>query len=591
MTDGGGIQHSDPAGYEFGSFRLDVRNRRLYKNGKPIALTPKALDTLLVLVTNGGRLIAKDDLLQAVWPNALVQESSLARNISVLRKALQDTSSKPRFIETIPKRGYRFLSTINALRDSSTTSHPEDALVVAVLPFTPVAPERGESFLGIALADSIVTRLSRLKRLVVRPTNAVRKYAGKHDCVSAGRTLGVNWVVDGCTQVRGDRLRVTVQVINVAARATTWADKIEGKLEDIFRIEDEIANRVAAVLDEHLSAADRLRLSKRYTNNPEAHRLYLLGRYYWNKRTEESLQRAIDHFTRAAAADPGYALAYAGMADAYTLLGSYAYGTIHPRDVIPLARAAAARALDIDDELAEPTASLAFIKFRWDWDWTEADRLFQRATTLDPHYPTARQWYAFFLAIQDRHADAQQQIRRAQELDPVSLPIATGVGRLSYFAGRYADALDACRHAITLDPTFAGAHFDLGMVYEQVTNYDAAIDEFQQALRLSGGSPVVLVQLGHAYGLSGRIVDARRVLNQLIELSSRMYVAPFDWAIIHLGLGEIDRALDRLEEACHERSSSVVFLKVEHSFAPLYGNSRFRALVERIGLPQTPAVG
>jgi len=570
---------------EFGPFRLDVRERRLLKNGKRLALTPKAFQTLLVLVSHRGHLVSKDDLLKAIWPDGYVEESSLARNISVLRKVLQDTSRKPRFIETVPKRGYRFVGALSESVERHGATRPRVPPTVAVLPFSPVAPEQGEPFLGLGLADSLITRLSRLQRLIIRPTSAVRRYAVRHDCLSAGRALRVEWVVDGCTRVSGDRLRVTVQLVNVNNGATAWAEKFDGTLDDVFGVEDAIAERVASALADRLSADDRARLSKRHTDSPEAHRWYLMGRYHWNRRTEQSLRQAIDCFTRALTADPEYALAYAGMADAYTLLGSYAYGTTHPRDVTPLARAAAARALEIDEELAEPTTSLAFIKFRYDWDWPEAERLFRRAMELNPHYATARQWHAFLLAIQERHDDALLEISRAQELDPLSLPIATGVGRLMYFAGRYPEAIEECRRAIALDPAFAGAHLDLGIVYEQVKQYDAAIAEFHEAYRLSACSPVVLTQLGHAYGMSGNTAAARSVLNQLVDLSTRMYVAPFDWAIVHVGLGEIDKALERLTEAWHERSSSLVFLKADRSFAPLYDDPRFKALLRQIGLP------
>jgi DNA-binding winged helix-turn-helix (wHTH) protein/tetratricopeptide (TPR) repeat protein len=580
-------QRRADASCQFGPFRLDARERRLLKNGKRLALTPKAFQTLVVLVSHRGHLVSKDDLLKAIWPDRYVEESSLARNISVLRKVLQDTSRKPRFIETVAKHGYRFVGALSEPVELHGATKPGLAPTVAVLPFTPVAPEQGEPFLGLGLADSLITRLSRLQRLIIRPTSAVRKYAVRHNCLSAGRALRVEWVVDGCTRVSGDRLRVTVQLVNVDNGATAWAEKFDGTLDDVFGVEDAIAERVASALADRLSAADRSRLSKRHTGSPEAHRWYLMGRYYWNRRTEESLRQAIDCFTRALASDPGYALAYAGLADAYTLLGSYSYGAVHPRDVTPLARAAAARALEIDEELAEPTTSLAFIKFRYDWNWPEADRLLRRAIELNPHYATARQWYAFLLAIQGRHDDALLEIQRAQELDPLSLPIATGVGRLLYFAGRYPEAIEECRRAIALDPAFAGAHLDLGIVYEQVNQYDAAIAEFREAFRLSAGSPVVLTQLGHAYGRSGNTSAARSVVNQLVDLSTRLYVAPFDWAIVHAGLGEIDKALERLSEAWHERSSSLVFLKADRSFAPLYNDARFQALLRQMGLPAT----
>ena len=571
--------------YQFGSYRLDTRERRLLKNGKPVALTPKAFDTLLTLVSHRGRLLGKDDLLKTVWPNAFVEESSLARNISVLRKVLHDEARQPRFIETVSGRGYRFVGDVSESTEPSVAVRAGTIPAVAVLPFTPAGHGQGESFLGLGLAESLITRLARLKRFVVRSTSAVGRYEDCHDCVSAGRTLHVDWVVRGFTRVAGDRLRVTVQLVHVEDGAIAWAEKFDGRADDTFAIEDAIAERVADALTDTLTVADRSRLSRHHTDSPEAHRLYLMGRHYWNKRTEESLRQAIDCFNKALAADPGYALAYAGMADAYTLLGSYSYGHVYPRDVMPLARAAAARALEIDDELAEPTTSLAFIKFRYEWDWAEAERLFRRALELDPHYATARQWLAFFLATQERFDEALAEIRRARELDPVSLPIATGAGRLLYFAERYDEAVEACRLAIALDSTFAGAHLDLGIVYEQLGQYDAAIAEFHEALDVSGGSPVVLAQLGHAYGMSRRIAEARRVLQQLVEISTRLYVAPFDWAILHIALGEMEAALGRLNEAWNERSSSLVFLKVERSFAPLYNEPRFQALLRRIGLP------
>jgi DNA-binding winged helix-turn-helix (wHTH) protein/tetratricopeptide (TPR) repeat protein len=572
--------------YEFGPYRLDPRERRLLKSGRPVRLTPKAFATLLVLVRNHGRLVDKGELIRAVWPDTFVEEIGLVRNISVLRKTLHHRSQAKRLIETVPRRGYRFVGDVRTILEPA---RPDPATTsIAVLPLKALEPQAHENYLGVGIADALITRLSTLRPLVVRPTNAVRAYCG-HDPIASGRALAVEWVLDGCTQYDGDRLRVTAQLIRVRDGATVWAQTFDEALSDIFAVEDSISERVALAVMERLTETQRTHLAGRGTDNVEAHRFYLEGRYHWNKRTEDGFRKAIVCFNQALAADPNYAQAYAGVADAYTLLGSFSYGAFHPREVAQRARAAAKRALELDDRLAEPLTSLAFIAFRYDWDWAGAERNFKRAIALNPHYPTAHQWYAYCLSTMGRHDDALREILRAQELDPLSLPIATGIGRFLYFAGRYREALLACRKAVEMDAAFAGAHLDLGMIYEQLRRFDEAVSEFTQALELSGGSQLALVHLGHAYAVSGRLAEAERVLAELRELSNSSYVAPFDWAVLYAGFGDRARALACLEAAYAERSSSLVLLKVEPLLAVLKDEREFQDLLRRVGLSSPPA--
>jgi TolB-like protein/Flp pilus assembly protein TadD len=574
--------------YEFGPFRLESDPRQLLRDGRPIPLTPKALETLVVLVRNHGRLVPKRELIEAVWPGVHVEEVGLARNISALRKTLGDAERDARFIETVPRQGYRFVAGVTAAMPAITGDALETPSI-AVLPLKRIGVEDREDYLGVGIADALIARLSRLRQLVVRPTNAVRLYGSpRQDPIAAGRALKVDWVLDGCMQASDDRLRVTVQLVRIDDGATLWAEKYDERFSDVFTLEDSISERVAEVLARRLTADDRLQLAKRHTGSVDAHHSYLKGRYHWNRRTEEGLRRAIECFNEAVAADPNHALAYVGLADSYTLLGTVTYGAFHRRDVWPRARAAAAKALELDEQLAGAHTSLAFIKFRYDWDWDSAERGFARAIELDPHYATARQWYAYLLSTRGRHDEALREIRCAQQLDPLSLPIATGVGRFLYLAGRHDEAVVECGKAIDMDQTFAGAHVDLGLIYIQLGRFDEAIRELQRAVDLSGGNHIPLAHLGHAYGVSGRHDRARGVLNEVRRLSARIDVAPSDWALVHLGLGENVEAMAWLERAYEERDGFMVLLNVEPMLSPLHYEPAFQDLLRRLDHAPSP---
>lgn len=555
---------------------------RLLRDGVTLAVTPKALATLVVLVRHQGRLVLKRELMDAVWPGVHVEEIGLARNISALRKVLGQGRGDT-FIETWPRQGYMFVAAVTTLAAAGESATAAAVpLAIAVLPLKHFGTESEWDYLGLGIADAVIGKLSAFQDVIVRPTNAIRQYGGpQQDPVAAGRTLKVDCVLDGCIQVAENRLRVTVQLVRVDNGATLWAEKYDEGLSNVFTIEDSIAERLAGVFATRLTDRERARLAKRGTGDVRAHQLYLRGRYFWNRRTDEGLRQAIECFNTAIAADPDYGLAYAGLADTHILLAAFAYGAFRPHDEWPRARAAAERALELDEQLAEAHTSLAFIRFRYDWDWSGAEQEFERAIELNPHYATARHWYAYFLSTRGRHEKALSEIRRAQEIDPLSPAIATGIGRFLYFAGRYDEAVSECRKALEIDTTFAGAHLDLGLIYEQLGRYDEALPELLQAVDLTGGSPVSLVHLGHLFGVSGRNDKALEVEIQLRRLSIQSYVAPSDWAVFYLGIGDRATALTLLEQAYEVRTSFMILLNVDPLLRPLRAEPRFQALLAR----------
>jgi len=464
--------------YEFGPFRLEVAERLLLRDGKPLPLTPKAFDTLLVLVENSGHLVDKDELIKQVWPDTFVEEGSLARNISVLRKLLGGNSTDTQYIETMPKRGYRFTPGVKQFEgeevlvrrrarvrivteeeiDELTPSDERLSLLtavisLAVLPFKILGVEAAEEYLGMGLADALITKLSNIRRIIVRPTSAVLSYSGfDQDAIVAGRELRVGLVLDGTIQRLSDRIRVTVQLVSVEEGAALWAEKFDEKLTDIFEIEDRVSEHLLAALTLKLSSAESRILSKQYTRDSEAYQSYLKGRYFWNKRSPEALAKAVECFNQSIARDPNYALAYAGLADCYNISGFWIY--LPPTEAFPKAAAAAAKALEVDDVLAEAHASLAWATLHYDWDRAAAEREYRRAVELNPGYATAHQWFALFLMQEARFDEASQEIRRAQEIDPLSIVVSFNSALLPFLSGHYDEAIAQLRRTIELAKLF-----------------------------------------------------------------------------------------------------------------------------------------
>lgn len=594
--------------YEFGPFRLDPSERLLLRDGNPLPLTPKAFDTLLVLVENSGHLVDKDELIGRVWPDTFVEDGSLTRNISVLRKLLGEDSTDDQYIETLPKRGYRFVMSIRQFEGEElvvrrarvriiTEEEEEDgadglattrerlnlseaARSLAVLPFKLLGTDTTEEYLGMGLADVLITKLSNIRRIIVRPTSAVFQYAGwSRDATQIGRELRVELVLEGTIQKLNDRLRVTVQLVSINEAAPIWADQFDEKLADIFEIEDRISEQLAAALTLKLSTAESGTLRKRYTEDSAAYQSYLKGRYFWNQRSPDGVNKAIECFEKAINRDPGYALAYAGLADCYNIAGFWVY--LSPEDAFPKAAAAASEALKLDDTLAEAHASLAWATLHYDRDRLTAEMEYRRAIELNPGYVTAHQWYALLLMQEARFGEASSELRRAQEIDPLSLAVNFNIGLLLIFTKRYDEAIAELRRTLELEPNYFIARSFLALSYWFKAMPEECLAEYQRSVDLSSAN---LAALGFGYAITGNSAEARAVLHELEDGVSYAYVSPVSLAQIYLHLGETDRAIEYLERGYRERDPWLLWNKVNPVFDSLHSDPRFQDLLARIGL-------
>jgi TolB-like protein/Tfp pilus assembly protein PilF len=472
---------------------------------------------------------------------------------------------------------FRILIKPEQIADSNVKS-------IAVLPFNSLGGDSGDEYLGIGIAETLTTRLSSLKLLTVRPTSTVLKYAStEKETVVAGRELKVDTVLEGSIRRLGERIRVTARLVSVPDGSVLWADKFDESFTDIFKVEDSISGKVAEALALRLSGDEQKRLTMRYTDNAEAYQLYLKGRYFWNKRTEDGFNRGIAQFKQAVEKDSNYALAYTGLADSY--IGMTFYGFAAPNETMPKAKEAAMNALAIDNTLAEAHASLAHVLLNYDWNWLEAEKEFKLSIQLNPDYGTAHQWYGVhYFTATGRPEEALREMKRALELEPTSLVMNTFMGATLYFAGRYDEAIEQCRRTIEMDPNFAVAHWHLGLAYEQKGMFDDAIAEFQKATTLSGGSPLMKASLGHAYAETNRKAEATLILNELKELSKVRYVSSYEVAAIYVALGDNEQAFQLLERAYKEHCFHLVYLKVWPQFSIVRADPRFQSLEQRIGL-------
>jgi DNA-binding winged helix-turn-helix (wHTH) protein/tetratricopeptide (TPR) repeat protein len=582
--------------YEFDGFRLDPHKRLLLRDGEPVRLKSKAFALLLVLIERRERVLEKDELLQAVWPDTVVEENNLTVHMSALRKALGEKAGAPGYIVTIPGQGYRFTAEVAETPASNElivarrartrvvieeeTDEPSFG-TLAVLPFKALGARERDEYLELGLADALITRFSHLPQLILRPTSAVARYAGvAHDPIAAGRELGVEAVLDGRVQLVGDRLRLTVQLINTGNGAMLWAEKFEEQFTHIFAIQDSISEQVAQALALRLSSEQRRQLIKHATADTDAYQLYLKGVYYTNRGTKEGAQKGIELFRQAIEQDPHYACAYAGLADAWCWL-SHLF--IDPKQALPEARAAALKALELDETLAEAHLVLGLVKMWYEREWAECAGQFKRALELNPHLATAHIWYAFYLAAMGQFERGLAEGELAVKLDPFSLNHNALLGWVNYFARRYDQALAQFRATAELEPNYFHAYWGLGWTLIQQGHYDAAATESQRGLQLGGGTEVTAA-LSHAYAKAGRREEARRLLDELYALSKQRYVSPFYLALAHIGLGEIEETFAALQQACLDRFEWLVQLQVDPVWDPLHGDARFAELLRRVGL-------
>jgi DNA-binding winged helix-turn-helix (wHTH) protein/tetratricopeptide (TPR) repeat protein len=641
--------------FSFGPFTLDANERLLARDGVPIQMSPRAFDTLLLLVDRAPHLISKSALMNAVWAESFVEETNLTVVISVLRKSLGDDGQERKYIQTVPKLGYRFIadvrrntgenflgSNLNAtpileVVTPTDTSRPKPiesgdflerkggsevltrtaarktllacgalALLllavlaisylrrppldlksirsVAVLPFNSEHPGRNRPYLGVGVANSIINRLSGSDKLMVPSANTIARLSDDvlSNDLKAGHELGVDAVVGGTIDFSTAETKVSVELTRVSDGQKLWSNTFTqspqqtSDLADV--LEEDIASRVSSSILDALGNGKTLH-STVDNANPEARELYFLGRSYWNRRTEASLTKSIDSFQKAIAADPNFALAYSGLADAYVLVGSF---SVEPgRQAISSARSAALSALQLDPGLAEPHASLGMISFFTDWDGAAAEQEFQRALALQPNYATAHHWYALDLAAMGRMDQANYEIHKAQNLDPLSSMIATNVGWVYFLNRQYPEAEQAFRKVLEVDPGFARAHTRLGITLLTEGKAQAAQEELQQALNVSG-DPYVKGLLAQSLAASGKRAEANRLLSELIKDSQTRYVQPFGVALAYLGLGERAEALQWLQKAYDDHTVTMVWAKVDPELDQLRNTSELKTMLSKM---------
>ena len=609
----------------FGVFELDLKGGQLRKAGVLVKLQPQPFRVLALLASHASEVVTREEIQQQIWGNDTFVDFERGLNFCVrqIRDALADDAETPRYVETLPKRGYRFIHPVERLgsrpaQDGADERKlltvdinlawlavlvlvvaavaytgywtwqrwwtPAEKVMLVVLPFDNLSDDPQQGYFSDGLTEEMITQLGRLQpaRLGVIARTTSDKMRGK-SIDEIQRELGVDYVLEGSVRRAGNQLAITAQLIQVTDRTQLWAESYERKLADVLAIQREVAKRVASSLDLILLPAERAELTRQSPVNPEAFDAYLKGRFYWNKR---DLARGIVFFEQAIAIDPDYASAYAGLANTYALLGSTPYDVLAPQEAVPKQKEMAERALALDRSLAEAHAALAHAALFYDWNWGKAEAAFLSALEHNPNYATAHQWYADYLWVAGRPDEAFTHLQRALELDPASIVIRLSIGRHYYLLRQYNEALSRFQETIEMDPNFFLGHFDLGLVYVQIGRYEDAIAEMQMAVRLLPGSPFCLAALGYAYGYGGRDADARRVLGQLEDLSRDQPVQPLYVASVYTSMGENDLAFEWLDHALRERSTFLSFVTIEPLFDPLRSDPRFQTLLRRMNFPE-----
>jgi len=455
---------------------------------------------------------------------------------------------------------------------------------LAVFPFENLTRDPENEYLSDGIPSSLINNLATVPRLRVIAQSTVFRYKGRQiDPQAVGRELHVRAVLTGRMMQSGGSLRIGTELVDVATGTQLWGEQFDRKPGDIFAIQDEISHEISEKLRLQLTRAEKERLIKRHTQDPEAYRLYLQGRHHWNRWTEEGFYKAIGYFLQAIEKDPGYALAFAGVADSYVLLGWNSY--LPPKDAFPQGRAAAMNALQLDPGLGEAHASLAAVLWLYDWQWPEAQTEFKRSLALNPTYPTANHWHAEFVMTMGHPIEAIAKMKNSQELDPLSLIINVAIGWAFYMARRYDEAIEQLLRTVELDPHYPVTYWILGLLYRITGRHDLAISAGEKAVHLSGGSPLIRAALAHTYGVSGRASEARQALDDMTRLAKRKYVAPHFFAGVYIGLADNDRAMEYLEKSHDEHSHWLIYLHIDPSMDALRSNPRFQDLLKRVGLP------
>lgn len=632
--------------YEFDKFRLDVSERILWHDGERLPLSEKAFDTLCALVRRGNHLVGKDELLTEVWADAIVEENNLDKNISLLRRVLGERAGKGKFIETVRGHGYRFVPVVRVsdatepehsrLNDKSefeieglklqnepetrnlkletdqeqqlktknrnrtiyayatlilliavgaafyfwqSAAKPVSSPIktIAVLPFKSLVAENRNEALEFGMADALISKLSDGGEIIVRPLDSVRRSASfEKDSLFVGRELETEAVLDGSVQISGERIRISARLLRTSDGTQLWSKQFDQKLTDIFAVQDLISEQVATALKIRL--ADRQK--KRQTENVEAYQHYMKGRFHVLKTTKSEIETGISYFGRAIELDPNYALAYVGLADAYRAMSLA--GEMPADQFLPKAQTAASKAIEIDDTLAEAHYALGSILFWYDWDWNAAENQFKRALELDPNSADTEQFYAHLLSNTGRHTEALAKIKRARELDPLNLRTNALEGLFLLHAGQTDEALTKLQETLELDSNYWLALMFSARAYSEKGMFAEAVAATSQARAVSAISTEPVTFGSYAFAKSGKISEARVGLDELIKLSNIRWVPPYHFALIYNALGEPEKSLDYLEKAFAEKDVRMVFLKVEPKWNNLRNESRFIEMMRRM---------
>jgi len=615
--------------YEFGPFRFDSAQHLLFRNDEVISLPPKAVETLVVLVENHGQLVEKEDLMKAVWPDTFVEESNLTVHVSALRKIFQDEANGVSYIETVPRRGYRFVApvierphrdraalVIETPQPASSNAQPRFSPMkltivtvctialmiagllvirkrgwpfgvpprqihsVAVLPLQNLSGDPAQDYLSDGLTEALVTDLAQIHALRVISRTSVMAYKGtKKKLPEIASELNVDAVVEGSITRSGDRVQVFAQLIEAPKDAHLWAQTYQANLRDLLTLENRVAQAIVKEVGAVLTPDEKLRLTTVRLVSPDSHDAYMQGRFYWNKRTPDNLVKAMDLFESATRLDPNSAEAYAAIGTAYmSMLGSDQFP---PRDVESKARAAAEKALSLDDTMGEPHAVFAMLKAVQEYDWKSSDAEFQRAEDLDPSYVVAHHWHAFMLSSRGRNDEAYAEIQKAHELDPRNPGETTAVAFVLYWARKYDACIDFANQALQLAPDYFFALNARGECNEQLKRYDQALADYEHGLRASPHNNGGVGRLGHLYGLLGRKSEARAQLADIATRTAKSsYVPVWQEALIYIGLGERQRAVDLLEQDQELRTTGSLMLRDDAVFDPLRSEPRFVAMVK-----------
>jgi TolB-like protein/Flp pilus assembly protein TadD len=591
----------------FGEFQLDLRTRELQRNGETLDLQEQPFLVLTTLLQQPGQLVTREELIKKLWPaDTFVDfEHSLNKAVKRLREALHDSADEPRFIETLPRRGYRFIAPVmgngakldverscadhaaSSVRGPAQASSPGvEKIRLIVLPFENLGGDPEQEYFSDGLTEEMITQIGRLqpRRLGVIARSTTMRYKNSGKTVEDIRLeLGVHYILEGGVRRAADRIRISVRLIQVSDETNLWAETYERCPADVLQLQAEIARATASEIRLTLTREQQVHLGGGPIN-PEAHDTYFKGRYCWNRRTEEGLTKAIDYFNQAISKDLEFAAAYSGLADAYSMLGTY--GALSPNDAFIPAKAAAGRALEIDDSLAETHTSLAWASFIFDWNWSAAEKEFDRAIELNPNYSIAHFWRGVYLTAMGRISEALVEMHLAQELDPLALPIVAIGGWIFCLGRQYDQAIEQSQKAIVMDPNYALAHGYLGMALEHKGMLKEAIAEFQKGFTLSGGLPIYLAFMGHAYGVACKKHKAEETLDELKKLSMRRYVSAIEVALVYAGLRETRVGFDWLQKAYDERARLPLFLKMDPAFDSLRSDPRFLELLCRMNFPQ-----